>query len=241
MIVNRILKMAAIASCSLALLAMPTKADVGFAIGASGMIATFDTTGTEREGNSSNTNSATETASTSVSEDVNYGAIFAEVVGRGSGGAGITLGVEYIPGEAELGARTRTDTTTDGNETNQDDSTYTAKAEVSDHWQVYLEPTYYVNDSIGFFVKGAYSQVTVNTLESISSGTDSSAYGNADINGTTWGVGVRAKGDAGVLVKLEYFQTDYDSITLDSTTGNKNRITADVEQEALKLSIGYQF
>ena len=89
MIVNRILKMAAIASCSLAL-AMPTKADVGFAI-TSGMIATFDTTGTEREGNSSNTNSATETASTSVSEDVNYGAIFAEVVGEEAYGAGITL------------------------------------------------------------------------------------------------------------------------------------------------------
>ena len=240
MIVKEILRLGAIAVCSVSLLTLSAKADVSYAIGASGNLATFDTSGTEREGNSSNTNSSTETASTSVSEDVIYGSIFAELVQR-NGQYGVTLGAAFVPGEAELGAKSRTDTTTDGNETNQDDSTYKATAEVSDYWEVYLEPTYYIDDNTGIFVKGAFSQVTVNTLESISSGTDSSAYGNVDVDGVTWGVGVRHRSDNGLLTKLEYYRTEYDSITLDSSTGNKNRITADVEQEAVKLSIGYQF
>ena len=64
-----------------------------------------------------------------------------------------------------------------------------AKAEVSDYWGVYVEPTYYVSPNVGLFVKGGYSEVTVNTLESISSGTDSSAYGNETINGLLIGAG----------------------------------------------------
>ena len=62
-----------------------------------------------------------------------------------------------------------------------------------------------------------------------------------DINGTSYGYGLRAVSTVGVMFKLEYLKTDYDSITLDSTTGNKNRITADVEQEAVRIAIGYQF
>ena len=40
---------------------------------------------------------------------------------------------------------------------------------------------------------------------------------------------------------IDNAKTDYDSVTMDSATGNKNRITADPEQEAVKLAIGYQF
>ena len=238
--INRILKLISITMCSVALLTLPAKADVGFALGVSGAVATFDTSGTETEGNSSNSNTETETNTTSVSEDVMYGAVFSELVIKGEK-IGLTIGGDYIPGEAELGAKARTDVTSDANETNQDDSTYTAKAEVSDHWQVYVEPTYYITDNIGVYVKAAYTEVTVNTLESIASGTDSSTYANVDVNGETYGIGIRARSDTGVLFKLEYFETDYDSITLESSTGNKNKITADVEQKAVNFKIGYQF
>ena len=238
---NRILKLIGLVTCMVSLLAFPAKtADVGFAVGAAGNYATFDTTGTEREGNSTNTNTDTETASTSIEENAVYGSFFAEIVAKGDM-AGITLGAEFVPGEAELGAKSRIDTN-GVDPVENDDGTYTAKADVSDYWSVYLEPTIYLNDNVGFFVKGGYSQLTVNSVEDgLAVGTDSATYGEDEVTGTSWGYGLRAKSDAGVLMKLEYIETEYDTVTLDSTTGNKSRITADVDQQVVKISIGYQF
>ena len=55
-----------------------------------------------------------------------------------------------------------------------------------------------VNDNFGFYVKGGISEVTVETLESIDVGTDSSAYGNETIHGVATGVGIK-----GVLLSSE--------------------------------------
>ena len=66
----------------------------------------------------------------------------------------------------------------------------------------------------------------VNTLESITLGDDSSAYGDETIYGTTVGGGLRFT-PWFFVVKLDYAKTHYDTITLSSTTGNKNKISAD--------------
>jgi opacity protein-like surface antigen len=218
---------------------MPVKAEVGVALGVKGIMGTFDTSGTEEEAYGAAT-SGIDLNSTSVSNDVDYGSVFLEFAARDAW-AGYTVGVEYIPGEASLGTKSRTDTASDANETSDDSGTYTAKADVSDAFTIYLEPTLYVNENFGLYVKGGASRVTVKSLESITKGESSSAYGNVDVWGALLGAGVRYKHDSGFLVKLEYSQTDYQNVTMTSTSGNNNRIKASPEQEAVSLAIGYQF
>ena len=206
----------------------------GFGIGVTGSSATFDTKGYELESG--------ELERTSISKDVEYPAIWAEYSSPSYGpGLAVTLGVEFIPGEAELGAKSRTDTTADANEDDQDDSTYTAKAEVSDYMSIYLEPTLRLQDNFGIYIRGAVSEVTVNSLESIASGTDSSTYGNETILGGTVGVGITGQTEGGLYWKLSHETTKYETVELTSTTGNKNTVKAKPEQEATRLAIGIRF
>jgi hypothetical protein len=209
----KILAAATMLGLLMSLLAIPVKAEVGIAVGVYGNFSTFDTSGTEREGNDSNAVSTTETESTSISEDVDFGSIFLEVVGR-EGMAGLTFGIEHIPGESSLGAKVRTDTDTGEASGEADTGDYTAKAEISDHVTFYLEPTLHVNDNFGLYVKGGLSRVTVHSLESLAIGTDSSTYGNEDVWGTMMGFGIRATSSRGIFLKLEYTETDYDTVTL---------------------------
>ena len=161
--------------------------------------------------------------------------------GAGAGWAG-TFGVEVTPGSQALGAKSRTDTASDANETSDDSGTYTAKAEVEDYWGIYFEPTFAVSDNVGLYLKGGVSTLTVVTLEDISSGTDSSAYGNETILGGTYGFGVTGDlGGEGAYYKIEYAKTEYEPVKFSSTSGNGTIVKADTEQEAIRLAVGYNF
>ena len=214
----------------------------GFSIGVIGVSADFDTTGTEIEGGALPAGTAhKEETSGSISKSVEYGSFFADYTHKITDDFALTLGVEVIPGDASLGAKSRSDTVSDSNEGSTDTGTYKANAEISDHQSVYIEPTLMVNDNFGFYVKGGISEVTVETLESIDVGTDSSAYGNETIHGVATGVGIKGVLPNGIGFKLEHLETNYEHVEMTSTTGNKNRITADVDQSATRLAIFYNF
>ena len=215
-------------------LAIPAKADGSIAIGVIGNQATFDTSGSETE----DSTGVPEVAETKHSHDADFPAVFLEGTQR-TDHFGLTVGVAWIPGAASLGAKSRTDTTTDANETNQDDSTYTAKAEISNHVSMYVEPTVFFGN-FGLYAKGGAARVTLDSLESISSGTDSSTYGDDNISGILGGVGLRASFGR-LLVKTEWVKTKYSKVRFTSTTGNKNIVEATPEQESVKLAIGFQF
>ena len=237
---HRLLKQVLGLGLLLSVIAMPVKADSGFAIGISGNVSDFTTSGTEEEGHGAMTgNQGIELASATATNSVGFGAIFAEYAAQNNW-AGMTVGLEYIPGEASLGSKSRSETDIDSSTTGTS-VTYTAKAEVSEHFTLYLEPTIYATEGIGIYAKGGVSRVTVKSLESISSGIDSSAYGDVDIWGATYGAGLRFMHSSGFLIKTEYSHTKYEGVTLQSTTGNKNRIKADPESDNLRLAIGYQF
>ena len=53
------------------------------------------------------------------------------------------------------------------------------------------------------------------------------------------GVGVKKVFGNGMFVKLEYAQTDYDEISV--TTSNSTKVSADMDNKALALSIGKSF
>ena len=52
--------------------------------------------------------------------------------------SGITIGLDYVPLDLELGSKTRTDSTTDGNESTDDSGTYSASADVTDLTTLYV-------------------------------------------------------------------------------------------------------
>ena len=211
-------------------LSLPVKADSGIAFGVIGNMATFDTDGTEAD-------SATKNAGTH-SEAVDYPEVFLEYAAQYEH-VGMTFGIAVIPGDTEIGAKSRTDTASDANESSDDSGTYTAKAEVSDHITIYVEPTVYAGNGFGVFFKAGVSHVTVNTLESIAKGTDSATYPNRSVFGGMTGAGIKYQAENGLLIKLERTDTVYETVDLDG--GNGNTISAQPEQSSTRLSIGYQF
>jgi len=204
----------------------------GFSIGVIAGTTDFDTTGSEFTGQ---TDMTTEKNDGTASKSVDVGAFFAEyTVAQGS-----TFGIEVVPDTAEIGAKSRVD----GNNAadTSDDGTYTAKANISDHVTVYVEPTYMMNEQFGIYVKGGASRVTVESKESIAFGADSSTYGNVDVWGVMYGAGIKMVSASGIFGKVEATKTEYGTVTLHSTTGGGNTITADPEAESARIAIGYNF
>jgi len=215
---------------AIAALTNPLSAFEGLSFGGVYSMAKFDTSGSETEGGTANTSDQHEKNSTSISNDVDYASFFAEYTFA----QGSTIGIEVIPGEAELGVRSRTETDTADD---SDDGTNTAKAEVSDHITFYVEPTWMASETLGFYVKGGVSKVDINTQESLAS---ASEYPNVTVYGQMVGFGAKAYA-GNWFAKLEYVETDYGDITITSTAGNRNTVQASPDQEATRVAVGYNF
>ena len=211
-------------------------------IGISGNMASFDTTGTETETNYPDNVFEEDPNAGSASNDANFPSLFVEYsTSGGEAGWSTTLGFSYVPGEAEIGSKSRTDTASDSNDANDDGGTYTGKAEVSDLMTLYVEPTYMVTDSLGLYGTLGVSQVEILTLEGIAFGEDSSTYNNDTVYGAMLGLGVRANLSSGVFFKLSGTKTKFEEVRLQSNTGNKNLIEAKPEMDLISLAVGYNF
>jgi len=207
----------------------------GWGIGIIGANGTVDTKGYEQEGGGDK-----ERTSTTNQNGLQYGAIFAEYTFGEM--YGMTLGVSYTPLDSELGVKSRTDTNTASKPAAQvDDGTYTAEASISGHTTIYIEPGFMPTENFGLYLKGGVSRVVVNSLESIAFGEDSSVYGDETVLGGMYGLGAKVVHDSGLLFKLEYTKTIYETVKMTSTSGNLNVISADPEIEAFRFAIGYQF
>ena len=149
-------------------------------------------------------------------EGLEYASIFAEyTLGEKYG---MTFGVSYTPITSSIGAKSRTDTapTEDDRDaaSSNDAGTYTAKATISNHATIYIEPTIMPTDNWGVYLKGGVARVTVNSLESIVHGTDSSAYGDETINGLMYGLGMKGVYDNGLFIKLEVIRILYERVKM---------------------------
>jgi len=92
-----------------------------------------------------------------------------------------------------------------------------------------------------FITLSGVSRVAVNTLENLNTTASSSTYDNKSVWGAVTGVGLKGLHSSGIFMKLEYVETDYQDITLTSDTGNRNTIDADIDQEAIRLAVGWAF
>ena len=213
-----------------------TLAFEGFSIGATYSSLDFSTSGYETAaGDVAALGSASlEKNSTTKTGSGDIGSVFAEYTFA----QGTTIGIEHISGSATLGSGTRTQTSAGGGGLT---GTVTAKAEISDPTTFYVEPTYMFNDSFGLYLKGGATRVTIEPKEVTDTGSlVASTYKNQDVWGIMTGIGAKAYYN-NFFIKAEYVETEFESYSYQSTTGNKNSITADVDTEETRFSIGYNF
>lgn len=202
------------------------KAD--FAVGVTAAIHMFDASGTETMRNSGTKKNG------SHSESVLAPEIFLEAYGEND----VAFGLAYLPTK-EVGSKSRTDSNSDG-----DSGTYKAEAELENVVQFYIDfpvgdySLYGIDSNI--YVKTGIQHATLATLESLNSG---SAYPNQDLLGFTLGLG--AKGDLpygeGSFYKADLTYTNFEEYKADSDASQPNTIEADLEDIALKFSIGKRF
>jgi hypothetical protein len=153
----------------------------------------------------------------------------------GSAGNGITFGASYTPGTADVSdkVKSRTDVA-DASAGTTDNRTSTAQAEIENYMNYYIELPLYKS----VYVKAGMSQIDVNTLET-STLAAAGKYGNKTLDGTNLGIGFKGVTGSNIVWKLAYEQTNFDTLNLTSTTGDK--IKADLDTSEVNLSIGYRF
>ena len=199
---------------------LSAKAEVG--IGITGAMYSVDISGTETTRQSSQANKGDH------SEDIEVGEIFVEAITD----SGMAIGINYIP-TRDMGSKSRTDSNSDG-----DSGTYTAKAELDNVIQIYVDtPTYSVGPA-GLYAKLGIQTATILTGESLNSG---STYPDEDVFGYTIGIGAKGDLTGGMYYKAEITYTDFEDYEADSSTSPANKVEADLEAYAAKFSLGYKF
>jgi hypothetical protein len=188
------------------------------------------------------TGAAAEKTTTSASNEAFLGSVFVEYstndVNWASTGNSFTFGVQHTPGKADVSdkVKSRTDTELSITDTAAETSvsrTQKAQAEVDNYNNFYIEVPVYG----ALYVKAGMSSIDVTTKES-TTGANGGTYGNKSLDGTNLGIGF--KGVASNIVwKLAYEETNFDTLSLTSTTSNK--ISADLDTSAVSLSLGYRF
>ena len=110
--------------------------------------------------------------------------------------------------------------------------TNTAKVEISQHISLYaLVP---IMDT-GAFIKAAVIRADVATKENLATG---STYPDTDMKGASLSIGYQYDFDA-AFVRAEVGATEYDTVSATSSAGHK--VTADVDGDWARISIGKSF
>ena len=210
-----------------------------FQVGVTGQIAAIEADGTETTG--AGAAGAANTNSGSADNTVGIASLFAEYT---TDYYGITIGAEFIPASADVSDKvvTRSDTetsVTSDNTANSDERIFKAQASVENYMVAYAEVPVYNS----LYVRLGISQIDVNTDEVASS--NGGNYGNETIDGINYGIGFKGEVADGVEMKLALEHNDFDTLNLTST-GNSvasetNKISADLDTTAVKLSVGYKF
>ena len=213
-------KLVTLLSSLLFLTIVSAKAEMG--IGIAGALHLIDGSGEETTRTSGEVNKGSHDEIAEVPE------LFIEAIGDD----GLTLGISYIP-TRDMGSKSRVDAESPG-DTDGDDGTYKAAAELDNVFKIYADiPTGYAST----YVHVGVQHVTLATLESLNSG---ASYPNKDLLGATVGFGT--KGDLpfgnNLYYKGEVTYTNFESYEAD---GAGNKVTADLEDYAARIAIGYKF
>ena len=208
---------------SLTFLSIQAAKAENFGIGISGAVHMLDASGTETTRQSSEKNSGSHDEQAVVPE------LFVETFMDG----GVTIGLAYIP-TRDMGSKSRSDTNSEG-----DTGTYKAEAELDNVFQIYADIPLGV-DVVGYDVYGklGIQHATITTLESLNSG---STYPDEDVLGLTLGLGTKGDLTGNMYYKAELTYTNFEDYEAESSSTLPNKVVAELEDVAARVSIGYKF
>ena len=166
-----------------------------------------------------------------ISNDVIFGSIFLERAVNDN----MSVGIDFIPFEAEFESRSTTQSSikTAGTSTS---GTNKGTADVSKHLTLYLQPQREISDGLKVFGTLGLVRADVESVVQSVSSTDKTVEQSLD--GMKLGLGLKKETGIG-FIKLEYSQTDYDEIS--TTTSNNTKVTADIDTNILALSVAKSF
>ena len=150
----------------------------------------------------------------------------------------VSIGLDVIPGSVETSEIGRTDyngngpQVSTGNDGGTGSVTNKAKVEISQHISLYALVS--IMDT-GAFIRAAIIRADVATKESLETG---STYPDTDMKGGSLSIGYQYDFDA-AFIRAEVGVTEYDTVSATSTGGHK--VTADVDGEWGRISIGKTF
>ena len=219
---------------------MPTIDVDGLAMGITVNAGAYRASGSETEG----TVSSSTVVETSSSEErvmgVGYPSIFIEYSIEAA--MGLTLGIDYVPDTLSTEATSRKDCNSasyneagTGTDSGLCTQTNTIDADFEDLITVYVSMPI---PGTNAFIKAGMKSVDVITKESLDTG---SAYNDTDMDGVMVGFGWTAEVGEGVFIRAAADYTDFDDLSLTSTTNSDNVVEASLEGVSASLSIGKSF
>ena len=209
-------------------------AEIGVKVGISGTIGLFEATGFETEDGEKVQSNAT---GNDKAETIGaMGSIFIEkTLGFLPGPLGrLSLGYDHVTHEIQTGTSSRrvTDLGAKGLASRKGENK--ASATIDNINTVYLT----ANITDWLYVKAGKMSADVQTTESLVTG---SKYGDSEIDGDVFGLGVQGMMDNGMFFRVEYNDISLDGETINSTnTANKINLDS-VSGEAARISVGKSF
>lgn len=135
-----------------------------------------------------------------------------------SGSWVVGIGATYSLSKQDLG----TENYLDGS--NQE----SVRAEIDNHWSVYIEPGYKFTDQWLGFVKLSHHEADGDYRDSLL------GNGSTNLNGTGYGIGVAYAYSNNIEARLEYQKVDFDRERVNTSTGEP-------EISEFSVSLGYRF
>ena len=170
-----------------------------------------------------------------LSNDVVFASIFFEKAVSDN----LSIGLDFIPFEAEFESRSTTQSSTKAKAAGaapQSTGTNKGTADVSKHVTFYIQPQAEVKGGVKVF--GTVGLVRADVESKVQSVSSTNKTVDQSLDGTKLGIGLKKETGIG-FVKLEYSQTDYDDIS--TTTSNNTKVTADIDTNILALSVAKSF
>ena len=140
----------------------------------------------------------------------------------------VSLGVTYIPFKAEITTGSSSDTSAGGD----------VKAEMKDHYTIYIQPTFVINKDSAAFLKVNYAHADLSV-----SG-QGARLTTGDVEGWGAGIGLKTFLMPNLFMQVEANYTDYDTISGTKTNAATSRITtvsADPKLVSGLITLGYKF
>tara|TARA_B100000941_G_C28279600_1_gene435806 strand:+ start:45 stop:701 length:657 start_codon:yes stop_codon:yes gene_type:complete len=166
-----------------------------------------------------------------LSNDVIFPSIFFEKALNDN----MSVGVDFIPFEAEFESRTTTQSSIKGAGTSTSGKNK-GTADVSRHLTFYVQPQKEIKDGLKVF--GTLGLVRADVESKVQSISSTNKTVDQSLDGTKLGLGLKKETGFG-FIKLEYSETNYDEIS--ATTSNNTKVTADIDTDILALSVAKSF